>query len=179
MTDVFFGNIWYCDKLLSDILHCWKLNMAHFCNFYFYTYVYIFVFVTSLNQPISIKFYIDTWIWLFQKYANFQINSISGYWDINIKSRVALGVGVSVVCDGMELGIILCHLYTIYMYNTQFPYPLIHIIRSPWTLWPSSSVRFIYLLSGKTVNKWLRITCLKYSISLVHFILLIAVKLSF
>ena len=63
MTDVFsllFANIWYCDKLLSDILHCWKLKVAHFCNFLFYTYVYILLFVTSLNQPITIKFYTDT-----------------------------------------------------------------------------------------------------------------------
>ena len=39
-----------------------------------------------------------------------------------------------IVCDWMELGI--CHLHEVNMYNTQFPYPLIHIIRSPWTLWP-------------------------------------------
>ena len=49
-----------------------------------------------MNQPISIKFNMDTWIWFFQKYSNFQINSFSGYWDIKNLSRVALGVGVSV-----------------------------------------------------------------------------------
>jgi len=33
----------------------------------FYTYDYILLFVTSLNQPISIKFNMDTWICFFFK----------------------------------------------------------------------------------------------------------------